>query len=60
MADEKSNENDETVAVSNEALLKAEAYIEADEGATNRLFGWAGKISTAIAVVMSIFHLYAA
>ena len=53
-------EPDETVVVSNEALLKAEAYIEADEGATNRLLGWAGTISTGIAVVMSLFHLYAA
>jgi len=60
MADDKPQATEETVAVSNEALLKAEAYIEADEGATNRLFGWAGTISTAIAVVMSVFHLYAA
>ncbi len=47
-------------AVSDEARRKAEEFIEADEGATNRLFGWAGKITTAIAVVMSLFHLYAA
>ena len=63
MTDDKTRattEVDETVVVSNEALLKAEAYIEADEGATNRLMGWAGRISTAIAVVMSLFHLYAA
>jgi len=50
----------ETVAVSDEALLKAEAYIEADEGATNRLIGWWGRISMALAVAMSLFHLYAA
>lgn len=63
MTDDKTRatvEADETVVVSNEALLKAEAYIEADEGATNRLLGWAGTISTGIAVVMSLFHLYAA
>ena len=60
MADDKAQATDETIAVSNEALLKAEAYIEADEGATNRLLGWAGTISTGIAVVMSLFHLYAA
>jgi TRAP transporter 4TM/12TM fusion protein len=60
MADDKAPAPEETVAVSNEALLKAEAFIEADEGATNRLMGWAGRISTAIAVVMSVFHLYAA
>src|ERR1044071_10319273 len=50
----------ETVVVSEEALLKAEAFIEAEEGAANRLMGWAGRISTTIAVVMSLFHLYAA
>src|SRR5438128_2148873 len=50
----------ETVVVSDEALLKAEAFVEAEEGAANRLMGWAGRISTAIAVVMSLFHLYAA
>src|SRR3978361_623507 len=52
--------NDVTVAVSNEALLKAESFVEQEEGAANRLMGWAGKISTTIAVVMSLFHLYAA
>src|ERR1043165_1063634 len=50
----------ETVIVSDEALLKAEAFVEAEEGAANRLMGWAGRISTTIAVVMSLFHLYAA
>ena len=43
--------NDVTVAVSNEALLKAESFVEQEEGAANRLMGWAGKISTTIAVV---------
>src|ERR1700716_3803984 len=52
--------NDDVIAVSDEALLKAEAFVEAEEGAANRLMGWAGRISTAIAVVMSLFHLYAA
>src|SRR3978361_465509 len=50
----------ETVVVSDEALLKAESFVEQEEGAANRLMGWAGKISTTIAVVMSLFHLYAA
>src|ERR1700704_484945 len=50
----------EKVAVSDEALLKAESFVEQEEGAANRLMGWAGKISTTIAVVMSLFHLYAA
>ena len=52
--------DDEVVAVSDEALQKAEAFVEAEEGAANRLMGWAGRISTTIAVVMSLFHLYAA
>src|SRR2546421_2958333 len=59
-ADKTTPTNDEVVAVSDEALQKAESFVEAEEGAANRLMGWAGKISTAIAVVMSLFHLYAA
>ena len=47
-------------AVSAEALRKAEEFIEADEGAVNRLSGLAGQAVTTIAVVMSLFHLYAA
>src|SRR5512132_2008977 len=56
----KSLPNDDVIVVSDEALLKAESFVEAEEGAANRLMGWAGKISTTIAVVMSLFHLYAA
>src|SRR5262249_17445250 len=47
-------------AVSEEQLRKAEGYIEAEEGVVNRLAGWAGTIVTTIAVVMTLFHLYAA
>jgi TRAP transporter 4TM/12TM fusion protein len=47
-------------AISAEALRKAEEFIEADEGAINRLSGLAGQTVTAIAIVMSLFHLYAA
>jgi TRAP transporter 4TM/12TM fusion protein len=47
-------------AVSDDALKKAEAYIEAEEGALNRLSGLAGSAVTAVAVAMSVFHLYAA
>src|SRR6187431_2567771 len=61
MAAEKTTpRNDEVVAVSDEALQKAESFVEAEEGAANRLMGWPGRISTTIAVVMSLFHLYAA
>src|SRR3954447_9277463 len=52
--------NDGFVAISDEALQKAESFVEAEEGAANRLMGWAGRISTAIPVAMSLFHLYAA
>jgi TRAP transporter 4TM/12TM fusion protein len=50
----------EVGAVSEEQLRKAEEFIEAEEGAVNRLAGWAGHIVTGIAVVMTLFHLYAA
>src|ERR1700712_208630 len=46
--------------LSTEALRKAESFVEAEEGATNRLGGWSGHVVTAIAVTMSLFHLYAA
>ena len=46
--------------VSDEALRKAEAYIEEEEGAANRLLGFAAAFVTAIAVGMSLFHLYTA
>jgi TRAP transporter 4TM/12TM fusion protein len=51
---------DTPAAISDEALKRAEEFIEADEGATNRLGGFAGQAVTVIAVVMSLFHLYAA
>src|SRR5262247_962166 len=47
-------------AISDEALRKAEEFVEAEEGAANRLVGWAGIIVTVIAVAMTLFHLYAA
>src|SRR4051795_3445621 len=46
--------------ISEEALRKAEEFVEAEEGAANRLIGWAGIIVTVIAVAMTLFHLYAA
>src|SRR6266581_826322 len=47
-------------AISDEALRKAEEFVEQEEGAANRLTGWAGTIVTAIAVLCTLFHLYAA
>ncbi len=39
---------------------KVEEYIEQEEGAANRLSGWSGYLITALAVIMTLFHLYAA
>ncbi|HEV8519309.1 MAG TPA: TRAP transporter fused permease subunit [Burkholderiales bacterium] len=46
--------------VSDEALKKAEEYIEEEEGAINKLPGALGVFTTTLAVIMSVFHLYAA
>ena len=46
--------------VSDEALHKAEAYIEAEEGAANRLGGALAVFVTLAALAMSVFHLYTA
>ena len=43
--------NDDVIAVSDEALQKAESFVEAEEGAANRLMGTWGRISTTIAVL---------
>ena len=48
------------VIVSDEARHKAEEFIEAEEGAANKLKGWLGVFVTAVAFVMSAFHLYTA
>src|SRR6266436_4489671 len=50
----------EVGAVSEEQLRRAEEFVAAEEGVVNRLAGWAGTIVTAIAIAMSLFHLYAA
>jgi TRAP transporter 4TM/12TM fusion protein len=47
-------------AISDEALRKAEQFIEQEEGVANRLSGLAGQVVTGIAVAMTLFHLYAA
>ncbi len=46
--------------VSEEALKKAESYIEEEEGAANKLGGWLGWFVLFVAVAMSVFHLYTA
>ena len=47
-------------AISDEALKKAEAYIEEEEGAANRMTGRMAGFLTLVAVIMSLFHLYSA
>jgi TRAP transporter 4TM/12TM fusion protein len=46
--------------VGEQALRRAEAYVEAEEGAASHLAGALGAFVTALAVAMSLFHLYAA
>ena len=48
------------VVISNDALKKAEEFIEEEEGAVNRYTGKLAIFLTACAVAMSLFHLYAA
>ncbi|HYC38718.1 MAG TPA: TRAP transporter fused permease subunit [Usitatibacter sp.] len=48
------------LVVDDAALARAERFVEEEEGATNRYRGWLGATLTALAVVMSVFHLYAA
>jgi len=50
----------ESQVISEEQLRKAEEYVQQEEGAANRLAGWVGVTVTGIAVVMTLFHLYAA
>ena len=46
--------------VSDEALSKAQEFIEEEEGAANRFTGWRAGLVTLVAVAVSLFHLYAA
>jgi TRAP transporter 4TM/12TM fusion protein len=48
------------VAISEEALARAEEFIEEEEGHANKLKGWLGVFVTLLAVAISAFHLYAA
>ena len=48
------------IVISEAQLKKAEEFIEEEEGAANRLGGTVGLFVTAVAVIMSLFHLWAA
>src|SRR5512143_2015283 len=56
--EEKRKENQEVV-ITDEALKEAEKYIEEEEGPSHRLTGKMDVFITTVAVVMSLFHLYA-
>ncbi len=49
-----------TEALDEDVRRKVEELIEEEEGATNRLGGWSGVAIGVIAVLSSLFHLYAA
>jgi len=58
MAGQNTEENaGQDVVLSEEALKKAEKYIEEEEGPSRRLSGWVATFITATAVVMSLLHL---
>ena len=60
MAEQVQKRAADEVVISEEALEKAEHYIEAEEGVQNRLTGWLDVFVRTVAVVMSLFHLYSA
>src|SRR5258706_8672091 len=60
MSEKKEPQREVDLIVTDEALKKAEQYIEEEEGAINKLPGALGVFTTALAVIMSVFHLYAA
>ena len=49
-----------TGELSQEQLRKVEEYLEEEEGSLNRYRGWLATFLTAVAVLTSAFHLYAA
>jgi TRAP transporter 4TM/12TM fusion protein len=59
MEEEKRRPNEEVV-ITEEALREAEKYIEEEEGPSRRLTGRMDVFITAVAVIMSLVHLYAA
>jgi TRAP transporter 4TM/12TM fusion protein len=60
MSDEVVRIHQPAAEVSEEALKRAEAMIEQEEGVHNKLVGWLAFFVAAVAVVMSLFHLYTA
>ena len=58
--EEKRKTESEEEIISEDALKKAEKYIEEEEGPSRRLSGKTDLFVTAVAVGMSLFHLYSA
>jgi TRAP transporter 4TM/12TM fusion protein len=58
--EEEKRREDQEVVVTEEALKEAEKYIEEEEGPSRRFQGGLEHFITAVAVVMSLIHLYAA
>ena len=59
MEEKRKTESEEEI-ISEDALKKAEKYIEEEEGPSRRLSGKTDLFVTAVAVGMSLFHLYSA
>jgi TRAP transporter 4TM/12TM fusion protein len=59
MAEEVARIHQPDAAISEEALKRAEELIEEEEGVQNKFAGAMAAFITAVAVVMSLFHLYA-
>jgi TRAP transporter 4TM/12TM fusion protein len=59
MSEEVARIHQPDAAISEEALKRAEELIEEEEGVQNKFTGAMAAFITAVAVVMSLFHLYA-
>ncbi|HSO71458.1 MAG TPA: C4-dicarboxylate ABC transporter permease, partial [Thermodesulfobacteriota bacterium] len=51
---------EQPLVITEDRLKEAEKYIEEEEGVTRRLSGLFDTFITVVAVVMSLYHLYAA
>jgi len=60
MSDEIIRLHQPAAGVSEDALRRAEEMIEREEGVHNKLKGWLAGLVVAVAVVMSLFHMYTA
>ena len=60
LVEEEKRKQNQEVVITEEALKEAEKYIEEEEGPSRRLTGKMAFFITAVAVVMSLVHLYAA